>query len=441
MSDLAILGGKPVRTRPFMGRPHIDENERRYVSDCLDKGSFSRFIGSPVPGFRNYLSLTSREAVELKDFWSVLGGEYVRLFECEFARKHEATYAVSMNSATSCLTAALIACGVEPGDEVVTTPFSFTATGTAITVMGASAKFADIDPRTFCMDVSSLKKTVTKKTKAVVPVHILGNAGHIVEIKELCEKKGIFLIEDSAQALHSKKEGVFLGNLGAIGVFSFQETKNIMTGEGGMAITPDPELAYRLRLIRNHGESMVFDSDPPERIRSALGYNFRLPEIIAALGYAQAQKIEFLNEIRRQNYEYLNKELSHLDFLEFQTITNDLDEFYPYCVGLRFSQESFGINRDLFAQALRMEGIPVSTGFPRLLNENPIYPEDAGKTPVARELNYESYLGFFQVGYPNTLEDMQDILGGIEKLVDHKAELIKGKKSLQVGREYHSGRL
>jgi dTDP-4-amino-4,6-dideoxygalactose transaminase len=400
---------------------------------------FSRFIGSPVAGFRETLAMSSREATELKDFWSVLGGKYVRAFEAEFAEKHRISYAVSMNSATSCLTAALIALGVEPGDEIVTTPFSFTATATAVALMGARAVFADVCPETYCMELPSLKAVVTDQTKAVMPAHILGNAGHITEIRDYCRWKGIALVEDTAQALHSQKDGEFLGSFGDIGIFSFQETKNIMTGEGGMAVTNDPELAYRLRLIRNHGEALVDEFDPPERLKTAMGYNFRLPEILAAIGYAQTQNIEFLNNIRKHNFHVLKRGLNGFSYLEFQKVTNDPGEFYPYCVGLRFNPDDFGVHRDLFALALRAEGVPVSTGFPRLLNENLIH-DAKNVTPHANRLNYEEYLGFFQVGYPNTEEDMRELIAAVRKLTDSRDELIRAQKTLKVTREYDSGR-
>ena len=114
----------------------------------MEEKTFSRFIGSPVPGYRDQLTLSSEEAANSQAFWSVLGGKYVRLFEAEFAKKHDVTYAISMNSATSCLTAALIACEIQPGDEVVTTALSFTATATSISLMGGKAVFADVDPIT-----------------------------------------------------------------------------------------------------------------------------------------------------------------------------------------------------------------------------------------------------------------------------------------------------
>jgi dTDP-4-amino-4,6-dideoxygalactose transaminase len=333
----------------------------------------------------------------------------------------------------------LIACGIQPGDEVVTTALSFTATATAITLMGGKAVCTDVSSDTYCMDMQSLEKAVTKKTKAIIPVHLLGNAGNIAEIKMFCEDQDIVLIEDSAQALHSQKDNVYLGTFGSIGVFSFQETKNIMTGEGGMAITNDPELAYRLRLIRNHGEALVDETDTPGRIKAAMGYNFRLPEILAAIGYAQAQKIEYLNNIRKENFEYLEKGLRSFSFLRLQQITNDPDQFFPYCVGMRFDSTDFGISRDLFALALRAEGIPVSTGFPRLMNENLIFDSEI-ETPVAHKLNYEEYLAFFLVGQPNNQSDMQDIIKAFDKLSTYRDELKEAEPNFTISREYDSGR-
>ena len=416
MNNLAILGGTPVRTAPFSSQPHIGETEKKYVTECLNEKMFSRFIGSPVPGYREQLALNSQEAANSQDFWSVLGGKYVRLFEAEFAKKHDVNYAISMNSATSCLTAALIACGIQPGDEVVTTALSFTATATSISLMGGKAVCTDVSPDTYCMDMKSLEKAVTEKTKAIIPVHLLGNAGNIAEIKTFCEDRNIILIEDSAQALRSKKNNIYLGSIGSIGVFSFQESKNIMTGEGGMAITNDPE-----------------------RIKAALGYNYRLPEILAAIGYAQAQKIEYLNNIRKDNFEYLEAGLSSFSFLRFQEITNDPDQFFPYCVGMRFDSNDFGVSRDLFALALRAEGIPVSTGFPRLMNENLIFDSEI-ETPVAHQLNYEEYLAFFLVGQPNNQSDMQDIIKAFDKLSVYREELKKAESNFTITREYDSGR-
>lgn len=439
MMKLALFGGEKIRTKPLASRPHIDELERKYVNHCLDEKYFSRFIGSPVGQFRKQFSMTSEELGRIEDFWSVVGGPYVRKFEAEFACKHGVKYAVCSNAATSSITSALIATGIKPGDEVITTPFTFTASATALRIAGAKVVFADIDPDTYCVTLETVKARVTARTKAIMPVHLLGNAGDVVRIAEFCQERGLVLIEDSAQAIHSKKNGRYLGTFGAVGCFSFQESKNIMTGEGGMAITNDPKIAYKLRLIRNHGEAMVFDGiDSADIIEAAVGYNFRLPEPLAALGFAQTQKLEMLQDIRRKNFAYLSERLRQFEFLRLLRTTNDPGEFAPYCVGMRFSAP--GIHRNTFAEALRAEGIPVATGFPRLLNENPYTREDVSLTPTAKSVNEETYLGFFQVGHPNGLSDMDDIIAALAKLKENFDALRAHDADYRKKREYVLGR-
>ena len=375
----------------------------------------------------------------LKDFWSVLGGPYVRNFEAEFAKIHQSNFAISANSATSSIISAMIACGIKEGDEVITTPMSFTATATAIKLGGGKPVFADINSDTFCVDVNSIEKRLTSKTKAVVPVHLLGNNADIKNIKEFCTKKGLKLIEDSTQAIFTSVNGKYLGTFGDIGIFSFQESKNMMTGEGGMAITNNIDLAYKLRLIRNHGEALVFEEeDSQDIIDCARGYNFRLPDPLAALGYCQTLKINKIQQIRNQNYRYLKSKLEKFDFLKFQVVSKEVDVFSPYCIGLAFNHPK--IHRNTFAQAIRAEGVPVTTGFPRLLNENPFTKEDLKFTPNAIELNGNKYLGFFQVGFPNTEKDMDDIIASIQNISSNFDQLISINRQFIHKREYTLGR-
>lgn len=439
MAKLALLGGTPLRTLPFMSRPHIDELERFYLADCLDQKYFSRFVGSPVGDFRRNLVMPSEQAAELREFWSVLGGPYVRRFEQIFSARHKAPFAVSMNSCTSCLTASLIALGLGPGDEVITTPMSFTATATGLFAAGVTVRFADIDSETLCITPQSVERLIGPRTRAVVPVHLMGNAGHILELAELCCQKGLLLVEDSAQALQSSCSGQILGTIGAIGVFSFQESKNLMTGEGGMALTSSPDLAHKLRLIRNHGEAMVYDEDPPDLIKAAVGYNFRLPEPLAAIGLAQVQKIDYLNDIRTANTARLATGMAQFSFIRQQRISNDPDGFHPYCAAFLHDSKVAGFSRNRLAAALRAEGVPVATGFPRLMNQNPLFRGNADFTPEARRANDETCFGFFQIGYPNTANDMDDILSAIDKVTGCRDELLSWNeagesKSLFLGR-------
>ena len=437
MSELALLGGAPVRRKPFMSRPHVDDNERAALLDCLEQGSFSRFVGSPMGDYRRYLAMSSAEAAELEDFWSVLGGHYVRRFEKEFAALHEARFAVCMNSATSAITAGLLALGVGPGDEVVTTPYSFTASATGIHLSGASVRFADVDPGTMCITPESVDRVVTDKTRAVMPVHIMGSAGHVLELEEYCSARNLILVEDSAQALTSRRGGRVLGTIGAFGVFSFQESKNIMTGEGGMAVTNDPETAYRLRLIRNHGEAMVnAGEDSDERIRAAQGYNFRLSEPLAAMGLCQTRKLPELNALRASNQAVLARGLTRHAGISVQTVTNDPGGYFPYCAAFVFDAGEAAVDRERFTAALRAEGIPCATGFPRLMNDNPLFAEGPGRadpTPNARELNEARMLGFFQVGHPNTAEDMGQIIEAVDKIFANLADLRAWSPSASAG--------
>lgn len=435
---LAIFGGNSIRTKPFLSRPILDEDARKYFVECFDKTMLSRYVGSPVGDFRRYLKMKSVDACKLEDFWSVIGGPYVRNFEARFSNMHKADYAISSNSATSSIISAMIAFGIKPGDEVITSPMSFTATATAMKLGGAKVVFADVNPETYCISIETVEKLVNSKTRVIAPVHLLGNDGDILRLREWCNSKGILLFEDAAQSIYTSINGKYLGTFGEIGVFSFQESKNLATGEGGMALTDDESLAYKLRLIRNHGEALVFEEDDSSIIESAHGYNFRLPDPLAAIGFAQCSKLPEIQAIRHKNYLYLKSKLAKYDFLKFQKVSNYIDQFSPYCVGMTFNYE--GIHRNTFAQALRSEGISVTTGFPRLLNENFFTKGDVSETLNAKRINDHEYLGFFQIGYPNIENDMQDIVEAIEKISANFSELRTINHKYLLKREYTLGR-
>ena len=204
---LALLGGPKVRRTAFSSRPHISRSEQQAVLQCLKGSFFSRFIGSPTPNVRRELKLTSERVMKIKEFWSFMGGPNIRKFEALWARALKVPYAVSVNSATSGLTAALLGAGICPGDEVITSPFSFTATATSIVAAQAVPVFADIDPETFCLDPESVRLRLTLRTAAVMPVHILGNAGDFSGTLALARKSKLRVIEDSAQSPGARYDG------------------------------------------------------------------------------------------------------------------------------------------------------------------------------------------------------------------------------------------
>src|SRR6185369_15255879 len=182
---LALFGGTPVRQRPFASRPMVDEQEIDAVVQSMREGLFSRFVGSPMPGTRERLTMASADLVELPEAFSFLGGPNVRRFEASWAAAHDVPFAVAMNSATSAETAALMAMDVGPGAEVITTPLSFTATATAIVAANAVPVFADIDVDTMCLDPDAVERAITPHTRAIVPVHWCGNAGDFAALLDV----------------------------------------------------------------------------------------------------------------------------------------------------------------------------------------------------------------------------------------------------------------
>jgi perosamine synthetase len=439
MNQLALLGGTAVRETPFRSLPRVDEREMKAVQAALRDGVFSRFVGSNLPGTRQALRKTSEELRTEQGAFSFLGGPNVRRFEADWALSHEVPYAVSVNSATSGLTAVLMAMDIGPGAEVITTPLSFTATAAAIVAAQAIPVFADIDAETLCLDAESVERQISLSTKAILYVHWCGNAGDFDRVLEVARKHNIPVIEDAAQAPGTFYHGRPLGTWGAAGVFSFSEPKNVMTGEGGMIVTAEVAIAEKCRLIRNHGEAIPELSDSDDFLRNVVGYNFRMVEIVAAMGWVQTGRLAELNRIRNRNYRYLSGRLSEFSVLAPQRITHP-DTFAAYTAVFRWDEVTTGVSRDAAAAALRKEGIPVATGVGRLMSDHPMFLKklaygcsgwpfstgvdyDPARLPIAHRVHDREYLGLFLMGWPNEEKDMDDIARAFEKLAQNLSAL------------------
>jgi len=459
---LAIDGGKPVRVSEFRSKPYINEEMVNRVSSLMREGRLTRFIGSPVPGTNEILGLKSQECEKLDYEFSVLGGLSVRKLESEWAMVHNVDYCVAVNSATSGLTAAILALDIEPGEEIICSPFSFTASATSIVCANAVPVFADIDLETFCLSPSSAEEAVSQYTKGIMPIHWNSNAGELDSILSLGKNYGLRIIEDASQCPGMVYKGKHLGSHGDVGVFSLNEPKNIMTGEGGIIVTDNREIAFKCRLIRNHGESIVGEDASVNALINCVGYNFRLVELLAEIGCLQLEQLNYLNEIRKKNYAYFVKELAN-DFGEYiipQKITHP-ESYFPYTAGFRWLSYNSGIHRNVVAEVLRSEGIPVASGVSRLMCDNPMFQKKiafgknhfpflydrGGKKreysipdlPNARRLQDEEYLGFFQIGWPNSIEDMADIVDGFRKIMANKNKLAN-RMSLASDNLFFSGR-
>ena len=424
LSKLALLGGKPIRTKPFPAYPVIGEEEKQAVMEVLDSGQLSTFSASRQ-GF--------------------LGGRKIQAFEAAFAEYHGIRHAIAVNSATSGLHAAVAACEVGPGDEVIVPPYTFTATATAVLHHNAIPVFVDVDPVTFCMDPAQFDKAITPRTKAVIPVHLLGHPADMDAILAIARRHHLKVIEDCAQAPGARYKGRLVGTMGDCGVFSFQETKNMATGEGGMVITNDPDLAERARMIRNHGEAVIA-GEPRKYLTSTIGWNYRMTEIEAAIGIVQLKKLNTLNRQRHELAAYLLDAMPDHPGLTYPLEPPQIDHVY-HVFGMNYDETKTGPSRARFIAALLAEGIPVGPGYPRPLYHNPLFQERLaygkqgcpftchlyggtvsyakGLCPVAEALCAQSALWTFVVRPPATIRDMQDIVTAFEKVWEHSSALTK----------------
>jgi dTDP-4-amino-4,6-dideoxygalactose transaminase len=237
MTQLAINGGEPVRKTPFPGYVTIGKEEKLAVMEVLDSTVLSKYLGTWSPDF--------------------YGGPKVRQLERDWSEYFGIKHAVSVNSATSGLYAAVGAAGVGPGDEVIVSPYTMTASATAALVYGAIPVFADIDPQIFCLSPESVEKCITPSTKAIIVVDIFGHPADMDEIMEIARDHDLIVIEDAAQAPGAKYKGRFAGTLADMGVYSLNYHKTIHCGEGGIVVTNNDDLTERLQLIRNHAEVVV----------------------------------------------------------------------------------------------------------------------------------------------------------------------------------------
>ena len=270
-----------------------------------------------------------------------------------------AAHGIAVNSATSGLYAAVGAAGIEPGDEVIVPPLSMSATATAAVIWGGVPVFCDVDPNSINIDPAQIEALITPRTRAIILVHLLGLPCDMATIMEIARIHGLVVIEDCAQSIHATYRGRESGSLGHIGVFSLNYHKHIHTGEGGMCLTDDDKLAEKLRLIRNHAES-VTDGTDSESLANMVGFNWRLGEIEAAIGRSLLPKAKNLVETRRANVDYLEKKTGMLPGLAWQRVP--ADRTHAYYGHVLFCDEAVhGVPRDLMVRALRAE-LPPTEG-------------------------------------------------------------------------------
>lgn len=262
-------------------------------------------------------------------YWAT--GSEIKEFEEKIAEYVGMKYAVAFNSGTSALHAVLLAYGIGEGDEIIVPSFTFISTANAPLFVGAKPVFAEIEDRTYGLDPEDVKEKITKKTRAIMPIHYGGcPCLYIRELKEIAEDYDLLLIEDAAESLGARIGNKMVGTFGNAAMFSFCQNKVITTGEGGVIVTDSKEIYEKLKLICSHGrtENVDYFSSGEKVDYISLGYNFRMPTMIAALGISQLKKIEKITEMRRKNAQYYTHNLEKIDGIEPPVPPNDFHHVY-----------------------------------------------------------------------------------------------------------------
>jgi len=368
MSKLALLGGKPVIGKPPAPYPSMGAAEEAAVREVMRSGVLSGFYGSPGPEF--------------------MGGPKVKALEAAWAKRYGVKHAVTVNSATSGLVAAMGAIGLGPGDEVILPPWTMSATAMAPLAYGGIPVFADIEDETFCIDPAQVAAHITPKTRAILAVNLFGHPAPLQRLRKLADDYGLYLVEDSAQAPWALEDGRRAGAVGHIGVYSLNFHKHIHSGEGGVCVTDDAKLADRLRMIRNHGENAAAEMADGD-LTNLVGFNLRMTELSAAVALAQLADIDAHVARREKLAKALSDGTRDLAGWTVPAVRAGCRHNY-YTWLVRFEADAVGVSRELFSKALAAEGFPHFTGYVAPLYRLPLFRE---RKAIGRD------------GFPFTLSD------------------------------------
>ncbi len=416
IENLAILGGPKTIKKPIDRYNSIGIEEIEAAKSVVESGVLSQFLGCWDDDF--------------------YGGPKVQQFERECEAYFNVKHAITVNSWTSGLVAAVGAIGIEPGDEIIVTPWTMCASATAILHWNAIPIFADIESETFCLDLASVEDNITSKTKAIMSVDIFGHSADMDGLTSLAQKHNLKIISDTAQAPGAFYHGKYAGTLADIGGYSLNYHKHIHTGEGGILVTNDDELADRMRLIRNHAEAVVEDKGVTS-LNNMIGHNFRLGEIECAIGIEQLKKLKELVTTRQRAAERLAEGLKDLTGLRLPIINDDCTHVY-YVFPLIVNVDKLGVSRDLIIRALEAEGVSGLTsgyanihllpmyqkkiaygshGFPWTLREarqNINYAK--GICPVAEKLHKKTFIGLEMCLYEMSDNDISLVISAFIKV-------------------------
>ncbi|MFQ6129051.1 MAG: DegT/DnrJ/EryC1/StrS family aminotransferase [Thermoplasmata archaeon] len=306
-------------------------------------------------------------------------GPRAKEFESQFAEYIGRKHAVATSSGTSALHISNLVIGISKNSEVIIPPLTFFATASTVLYCGGRPVFADIDPETYTLDPASVERRVTGETRAIIPVDLYGQTADYDSIQKMAEENNLGIIEDACQAHGASYNGKMAGSFGDISCFSFYATKNMTTGEGGMILTDDNEIAERGRLLREHGEETHYN-------HVLLGYNYRMTEISAALGLVQLKKLDEIVRRRQENARMLTEELENVKGIDTPIIgKRRVHSFYQYMIRVN---EDFPMSRETLIERLKRKGIDSRPSYPIPLYLQPVLKSlrISGQCPVAESL-------------------------------------------------------
>ena len=398
MKNLAINGGPKTVERDFAW-PVYDETDVNLVAEIVRSGKW----GNPD-----------------------CGGE-VALFEQEFAAFCGSKYALTCVNGSVALRLALIACGVKPGDEVIVPPYTFIATASIVVEANCVPVFVDIDPRTYNMDASKIEAAITPRTKAIIPVHFAGQACEMDEILAIAKKHKLRVIEDACHAHGAEYKGKKLGSIGDAGCFSFQSSKNLTSGEGGIIVTNDEALYQMMNSLRNVGR---VEGGAWYEHHNA-GCNYRITQLQAVLLSSQLKRLEEQTAKRHENGTFLNELLSKIDGITplSRGLGESIHSYHIYI--FKYDKTKFnGLSKQEFSKMLAAEGVPCFMGYPEPLYKQPLFqkknfmcyaiPEEVDYTkvccPVTEKACYEEAVWIFQNTMLGTKQDMEQFAAAIVKI-------------------------
>ena len=400
---LALLGGKRVRTRPFTAWPIFGKPEEIALLRTLRTGD-----------------------------WGCLDGREVAKFEERFAAMHGCKHGIAVVNGTVSLRIALIAAGIHAGDEIIIPPYTFFSTASAVVEANAVPVFADVDPNTFNIHPKAIEAAITPRTRAIIPVHFAGQPAEMDAILKIARRHKLVVIEDAAHAHGASYKKRPAGSIGHVGSFSFQSSKNLTAGEGGIITTNYDDLAEACRSIHNCG-----------RIPSGVWYehhmisgNYRLGEFQGALLNCQLDRLQKQTATRDRNGQYLNRRLANIPGVHPQKRSADCPRHSYHLFMLRIDSKRFGAPRNAVIKALEAEGIPCSSGYKFSLHRQPMFRNKAfGPYLPGAKLDYgkvhcpnsdwvcREAIWIEQSVLLGSRADMDDIANAFEKIYDNREAL------------------